>query len=144
MIARWRFLFLLAGTASGVDTGPVAQRVPAWVQRGMPGAGQAALAPLVGTWRARLSVYGTMGRSPICRRSFPRTSPPPANGWRTASSWRTGPRAQSADNRTGAGAHGGGAEQLAELRTVAQAVAFELGLEQRPLDCRGLLLQGEP
>jgi len=30
----------------------------------MPGAGQAALAPLVGSWRVELSIYGTMGRSP--------------------------------------------------------------------------------
>ena len=40
------------------------QPVPAWVQRGIPGEGHAALAPLVGTWRAELSIYGTMGRSP--------------------------------------------------------------------------------
>ena len=38
--------------------------VPPWVQRGMPGAGHAALAPLVGSWRVELSIYGTMGRSP--------------------------------------------------------------------------------
>ena len=40
------------------------QPAPAWVQRGIPGAGHAALAPLVGSWRAELSIYGTMGRSP--------------------------------------------------------------------------------
>jgi hypothetical protein len=40
------------------------QAVPAWVQRGMPGAGHAALAPLVGSWRVEQSIYGTMGRSP--------------------------------------------------------------------------------
>ena len=37
---------------------------PAWVQRGIPRAGHAALAPLVGSWRVELSVHGTMGRSP--------------------------------------------------------------------------------
>jgi hypothetical protein len=40
------------------------QAVPNWVSRGMPGAGHAALAPLVGSWHAELSIYGTMGRSP--------------------------------------------------------------------------------
>src|SRR5262245_48096854 len=40
------------------------QTVPAWVSRGMPGAGHAALAPLIGDWRVELNVYGTMGRSP--------------------------------------------------------------------------------
>ena len=44
---------------------PTAQEaVPAWVQRGIPGAGHAVLAPLVGSWRVELSIYGTMGRSP--------------------------------------------------------------------------------
>jgi Protein of unknown function (DUF1579) len=38
--------------------------VPAWVQRGIPSAGHAALGPLVGSWRVQQSVYGTMGRSP--------------------------------------------------------------------------------
>jgi hypothetical protein len=38
--------------------------VPAWMQRGFPGAGHAALAPLVGSFRVELSIYGTMGRSP--------------------------------------------------------------------------------
>lgn len=37
---------------------------PAWIQRGAKGAGQAAIAPLVGVWDVELSVYGTMGRSP--------------------------------------------------------------------------------
>jgi hypothetical protein len=40
------------------------QAVPPWMQRGMPGSGQAALEPLVGSWRVELSIYGTMGRSP--------------------------------------------------------------------------------
>ena len=51
-----------------VNTGeatPTAQEaVPAWVERGIPGAGHAVLAPLVGSWRVELSIYGTMGRSP--------------------------------------------------------------------------------
>lgn len=38
--------------------------VPNWVSRGTPGADHAALTPLVGSWHAELSVYGTMGRSP--------------------------------------------------------------------------------
>ena len=41
-----------------------AQTVPEWVKRGIPGAGHAALEPLIGSWRVELSVYGTMGRSP--------------------------------------------------------------------------------
>jgi hypothetical protein len=51
-----------------VNTGeatPTAQEaVPAWVHRGIPGAGHAGPAPLVGSWRVELSIYGTMGRSP--------------------------------------------------------------------------------
>ncbi len=44
---------------------PAAQQaVPNWASRGIPGAGHAALAPLVGSWRVELSIYGTMGRSP--------------------------------------------------------------------------------
>jgi hypothetical protein len=44
---------------------PAAQEaVPNWIARGMPGPEHAALAPLVGSWRAELSVYGIMGRSP--------------------------------------------------------------------------------
>jgi hypothetical protein len=43
---------------------PGQQAVPAWVQRGIPSAGHAALTPLVGSWRVQQSVYGTMGRSP--------------------------------------------------------------------------------
>src|SRR5262245_11220291 len=43
---------------------PGQQVVPAWVQRGSPSAGHAALGPLVGSWRVQQSVYGTMGRSP--------------------------------------------------------------------------------
>src|SRR5215510_1701725 len=40
------------------------QAVPPWVKRGIPGSGHAALAPLVGSWRVELSIYGTMGRNP--------------------------------------------------------------------------------
>jgi hypothetical protein len=43
---------------------PAQNPVPAWVQRGQPGAGHAALAPLLGSWNVELSIYGTMGRSP--------------------------------------------------------------------------------
>jgi Protein of unknown function (DUF1579) len=38
--------------------------VPAWIQRGAKGPGQAAMAPLIGTWNVELSVYGTLGRDP--------------------------------------------------------------------------------
>jgi hypothetical protein len=34
---------------------------------GIPSAGHAPLAPLVGSWRVELSIYGTMGRSPDLR-----------------------------------------------------------------------------
>jgi hypothetical protein len=40
------------------------QAVPAWVQRGTPGEGHAALAPLIGSWHVEQSIYATMGRSP--------------------------------------------------------------------------------
>jgi quinol monooxygenase YgiN len=38
--------------------------VPAWMERGLPSEGHAALEPLIGTWRVQKSVFGTMGRSP--------------------------------------------------------------------------------
>jgi Protein of unknown function (DUF1579) len=41
-----------------------ASSVPAWVQRGAKGAGQTAMAPLVGTWNVEVGIYGTIGRSP--------------------------------------------------------------------------------
>jgi Protein of unknown function (DUF1579) len=45
-------------------TAPAAQQaVPDWARRGIPGAGHAALAPLVGSWRVEMGIYGTMGRS---------------------------------------------------------------------------------
>src|SRR4030095_9158525 len=40
------------------------QEIPRWVERGIPSAGHAALAPLIGSWRVELSVFGTMGRTP--------------------------------------------------------------------------------
>ena len=43
---------------------PMQQKIPAWVRRGIPGAGQATLAPLIGSWSVEMSIYGTMGRSP--------------------------------------------------------------------------------
>jgi hypothetical protein len=49
---------------NGNHVAPAKQQVvPSWVQRGIPGAGHAALEPLVGSWNVELSVYGTMGRS---------------------------------------------------------------------------------
>jgi hypothetical protein len=45
-------------------TAPAAQQaVPDWARRGIPGAGHAAVAPLVGSWRCEMGIYGTMGRS---------------------------------------------------------------------------------
>ena len=38
------------------------QDMPGWMRRGLPGSGQAALSPLVGAWRVRYEVYGTLGR----------------------------------------------------------------------------------
>jgi Protein of unknown function (DUF1579) len=47
------------------DVVPAAtETVPNWMTRGEKGAGHAAMAPLVGSWRVELSIYGTMGRSP--------------------------------------------------------------------------------
>ena len=56
-----------------VDPGPPATRpikppqssqqdVPGWIRRGLPGSGHEALQPLVGRWRVRYEVYGTLGR----------------------------------------------------------------------------------
>jgi quinol monooxygenase YgiN len=44
--------------------GQAGQDVPAWVKRGFPAEGHAALEPLIGSWRVHKSIYGTMGRSP--------------------------------------------------------------------------------
>jgi hypothetical protein len=38
--------------------------MPPWMRRGLPAAGHATLAPLVGKWRVRLSIRATFGRSP--------------------------------------------------------------------------------
>jgi hypothetical protein len=53
-----------AQKSDGSAASPTQQAVPAWVQRGIPGPGHAALTPLVGSWSVELSVYGAMGRSP--------------------------------------------------------------------------------
>ena len=41
---------------------PHQQEVPGWIRRGLPGSGHEALQPLVGSWRVRYEVYGTLGR----------------------------------------------------------------------------------
>lgn len=56
------------------------EEAPGWFCRGMPGPGQAALEPLIGTWRVHKEVHATLGRSPddppivsddlICRRAW--------------------------------------------------------------------------
>ena len=56
------------------------QVVPDWVKRGMPSAGHAALAPLVGSWSVELKIYGTIGRSPDL-------APIVSNDIRTARVW---------------------------------------------------------
>jgi quinol monooxygenase YgiN len=66
---------ILAAAAGGLLALPVlapdtdaqstaSKDVPAWLQRGSPSEGHAALEPLIGTWRVHKSVFGTMGRSP--------------------------------------------------------------------------------
>ena len=58
-------VFAVSALAQNTGTQSTTQpAVPRWMQRGIPGAGQAALAPLVGSWRVEMSIYGTMGRSP--------------------------------------------------------------------------------
>jgi hypothetical protein len=73
MVSKWMVVMVVVLSASATPTsmhdqagGPrpdSAAAVPAFVRRGMPGAGHAALASLVGTWRVRYEVYGTLGRS---------------------------------------------------------------------------------
>jgi hypothetical protein len=63
LIKPEKLLLLLAAAACALALPALAQP-PAWVQRGIPAAGHAALAPLVGSWRVELSIHGTMGRSP--------------------------------------------------------------------------------
>ena len=68
MLATAACILTMSSLAQTRDTRealpPAQQTVPDWVKRGIPGAGHAALAPLVGLWRVELSIYGTMGRSP--------------------------------------------------------------------------------
>lgn len=52
-------LFLLTGSLWAQQ-----QPVPDWLRRGIPGAGHAALKPLIGSWRVHKSIYATMGRPP--------------------------------------------------------------------------------
>src|SRR5262245_4093831 len=60
-----RTLALVAALAGlALPALPQQPAAPAWVQRGVPGAGHAAIAPLAGTWRTEVSIYGTIGRSP--------------------------------------------------------------------------------
>src|SRR5262245_57747603 len=53
-----------ASPATRSDAAAANDARPAWMQRGAKGAGHAAMAPLAGSWRVELSIYGTMGRSP--------------------------------------------------------------------------------
>ena len=39
------------------------EAIPEWYRRGMPGPAHAALEPLIGLWRVRYEVHGTLGRS---------------------------------------------------------------------------------
>jgi hypothetical protein len=63
--------------------------MPPWMRRGLPAAGHAALAPLVGKWRVRLSIHATFGRSPDAPPITPRTSSASGPGWRADVTWRT-------------------------------------------------------
>lgn len=47
--------------AAGAASAP---ELPAWLRRGLPGAGQQAIASLVGSWKVHMGVYATLGRSP--------------------------------------------------------------------------------
>jgi len=64
-------LWLAAGSfpAGAQDAGRAAASaaqpdMPPWMRRGLPAAGHAALSPLVGKWRVRMSIHATFGRSP--------------------------------------------------------------------------------
>src|SRR5262245_42156393 len=65
-VHRTAALVLALSTACPFSTqaSPGAADLPAWIQRGAKGGGQAAMAPLIGSWSVELSVYGTMGRDP--------------------------------------------------------------------------------
>jgi hypothetical protein len=58
----WTLPVLTQGRSGGAAS-DAAQDAPAFLRRGMPGAGHAAIAPLAGTWRVHYEVYGTLGRS---------------------------------------------------------------------------------
>ena len=79
------------------------QAVPLWVQRGIPGAGHAGLAPLVGSWRAELSITEPWDAVRSCHRSFPATSARPESGSRMAVHEDT-TEGTVEGSRTGAGA----------------------------------------
>jgi len=68
---------LLAGSAAQAQAASVsapvsapasapasAPELPAWLRRGLPNAGHEAIASLAGTWKVRMGVYATLGRSP--------------------------------------------------------------------------------
>jgi hypothetical protein len=74
-LQRWWFtaailtIFVVLTFAQGSDRKKTVstasrQEVPAWISRGTPGPGHAALQPLIGKWRVHKSVYGILGRSP--------------------------------------------------------------------------------
>ena len=66
-ILRSLFAVLVFALASlSIVCAPTAakEQVPPFVARGMPGPAHQAMAPLIGSWNAELSIYGTMGRSP--------------------------------------------------------------------------------
>jgi hypothetical protein len=74
--------FVSADDGNSASPAPVAAQMdmPAWMRRGQPGPGHAALEPLIGTWRVQMSIYAALGRSPheppivsddvICRRDW--------------------------------------------------------------------------
>ena len=65
MLAAMFGLLAVPALAQNSETQSTTQQTfPRWVQRGIPGTGHAALAPLIGSWRVEMSIYGTMGRSP--------------------------------------------------------------------------------
>jgi hypothetical protein len=51
-------------TASQTTDAAAADALPEWYRRGLPGPGQEALEPLIGTWRQHKEIYGTLGRDP--------------------------------------------------------------------------------
>ncbi|MES2069195.1 MAG: DUF1579 family protein [Pseudomonadota bacterium] len=55
-------VFAQGSGAQAVGGSSVPPELPNWIRRGLPGAGHAAVAPLVGTWRVQMGIYGTLGR----------------------------------------------------------------------------------